>query len=105
MTNRLKINHFYKSKQYCLLVYPTKEKLVEAIATKAYLISFDSPRHDYSEYWSKNLNCKVGYSELNSAFFVIELSKIKNIRCSKVLFENIAGWIILKDWMKFVAVG
>ena len=90
----LELNHFYKCKDWHLLVYPSKEK---AAATAGW----EPANSTAAEYWSKELNCKVDYSEKNSIFLVLEIDEPSNEKnvFIKILFKDELGWAIFQHWM------
>ncbi len=106
----------YKTAEYFLLVYPTKEKAalaVEAPATAAFARSpsatttiasaamvapagaSSAGATAWGDYWSKQLNCQVCYSELGELFMFLE----RNGVYLHVLFGDKQGWIIYDSWL------
>ena len=83
----IKPNHFYKCKDYHLLVYPSREKAATHHGRAAGM----------AEYLSEELNCKVGYTEKGSAFLVLE-NENKNNEYIKVLAKDKLGWINYREW-------
>jgi len=96
----------YKCSKHYLLVYPSKDKATSAAqeawapetATSAStaVAAAVAAAEVRVDYWSKELNCKVRYSEPGEVFMVL---KQKN-EFTHVLFGEKQGWIINQDWLE-----
>ncbi len=94
-----KPGELYKCPEYFLLIYPTKEKVTpasNAVAARTARRSAASRAADReADYWSKELDCQVRFSEPGEIFMVL-----KNCgETLQVLFGDKQGWIIYRDWL------
>ena len=94
MNNSLQPENLYRCSSHYLFLYPTREKATEALDVAALAQRPAVAAVGVSAFWSKRLNCEVGYLELNEIFFVLEVAfdYIQILRTS----NGKVGWIILK---------
>ena len=88
MTNN---NPFYICEKYYLLIYETKENAVAAPSMAAAA---------WPEYWSKELNSRVSFSNPNEPIFLVK----NEGKYWNVIIGERGGWIIVEDWLRLKAL-
>ena len=92
----------YKCPGFHLLVYPTATKAAVAVEDPPSVGSTSWTRAShFADYWSKELNCKVRYSNPEDPMMFIEGKEINGQRFSKFLFPEFEGWVIWDYWLEF----
>jgi len=113
----MKVGKLYKCSKYWLLFYPTEEtaRAAQRSTVQAASASGTAPPQDRAAaagavapwpgalvaeteaaYWSKRLNCKVGYGKPEEVFMVLK----QKDEFAHVLFGEKQGWIINKNWLE-----
>ncbi len=100
----------YKSNEYFLMIYPTKEKAsgrtsrATAAAPSATMpesattAANETAASAWVKYWSSILDCRICYSKPGEIFMFLE----KHGTCMYVLFGDKQGWITNKNWLRIV---
>ncbi len=114
---KMKVGQLYKCLNFSLLIYPTIEKLTSAsgdhsISAGVHVKELHPHNTDkaafWADFWSKELKCQVRFSQPNEIFMFlgrIEKSGRRNREYGHVLFGEKQGWIIIRNYLKFVPVG
>lgn len=100
---QFEVGKLYGCQKYYLMIFPTAITAAElaedgrtSFAHDAQLIGAAAA----ADFWSKELNCKVQYSNPNDIFMIVDQKQIDNQIYIKILCGEKLGWIILKDWVE-----
>lgn len=94
---KFKAGRLYEVKQFCWMLYPTKEAAEDA--QRVFRATGYSPRLHIStviKYWSKKLNCKVSYIPEKTLFHVVSQKKAR----VHIISPEGCGWLCIppEDW-------
>jgi hypothetical protein len=90
---------FFVCKDYFLLFYETREDALAATAAdsgRCGSTSWSRAAAAEANYWSKELNSRVTFSNPGEPIFVIR----KDEEYWNVIIGERIGWIIVKDWLE-----
>ena len=97
-------NPFFICKDYCLLIYETKDHATSAAVMAAAAFGASAAvagvAKYYADHWSKPLKSKVLYSNPGDIIFFIRKEFVKEDEFWFVIIGEKVGWIIVRDWMK-----
>ena len=101
----MEIGKLYKCSEYYLLIYPSIEKVGTARDASVSAWAWAGATSWIGaaavvNYWSKQLNCKVRFSEPEEVFMALEQEK----QFVHALFREKQGWIVNKEWLKIERV-
>ena len=93
----MNVGNLYQTKKFYWMLFPTKDIAVHAEYGPNIVAHSAKIADRYSEYWNRNLGCKVSYLNASSIFMLLEQTGT----FSKVLSTNgEVGWIIFVGWYR-----
>ncbi len=97
---KCKPGKLYKCLDHFLMIYLSKEMALRAMRCSEPSTSGADAASAVAAYWSKELNQQVRYSKPGEVFMFLK----KDGDFCHVLFGDKQGWIINRDWLKFVGI-